>query len=385
MPHRLLTAPLLHDGHRFLPEGSALELSASGAVVAIHPTAPEVAEHFEGILCPGFVNAHCHLELSHMRGVIPQHTGLVPFLQSVVRHRNDFSEEEKASARHLAYEQLLHNGVVAVGDIANTADTLDLRRKGDLHVHSFIECIGFSEHNAAARFAASESLWALFAAQKTDASRLSQSIVPHAPYSVSRALFGLINQAQPGAVLSIHNQECAAEDAYYREKTGAFCELMQGFGIDDASFQASGKSSLQTYLPWLDAHPLILVHNTFTAEEDLLFAQQRRQPCYWCLCPKANLYIEGQLPNLPMLAACTDALCIGTDSLASNTELSVFAELKVLQEAFPETGWERLLRWACEGGAKALGLEKKLGAFRPGMQPGVVQIAPDFSGVLRVD
>jgi cytosine/adenosine deaminase-related metal-dependent hydrolase len=385
MGNRFLTATRIHDGYQFLPEGSALEITPDGRMVAIHIAPQENTEQLEGILCPGFVNAHCHLELSHMRDVIPRGTGLIPFLQAVVRQRTGFMDEQKEAARHEAYNELLQNGVVAMGDVANTTDTLDLRALGQVHIHTFVECIGFTDSGAAARLLYSEEIRAPFAAQSSDGAVLRQSIVPHAPYSVSPALFKLINEVEADSLISIHNQEGKAEDEYYRSKTGDVRNLLDGFGIDDSFFEATGKSSLQSYLPLLDeGHPLLLVHNTCTAAEDIAIASRRVKQPFWCLCPNANLYIEGRLPDVTMIAKHTDNICIGTDSLASNTQLSIMGELQVLNEAFPELGWERLLRWATSGGAKALQMDDIVGSFTEGTKPGVLQLSLESGNVSRI-
>ena len=371
----IFTADRIHNGHHFLADGTAIEVAEDGAIIAVHEAFDGPSTHLEGILCPGLINAHCHLELSHLKDVVPQQTGLIPFLQSVMKTRFTFNEEQKKAARHEAFNELRANGVVAVGDIANTTDTLDLRALGRLHFHTFSECIGFTETAAEARLGAAREVYEAFAAQHGDAVVLQQSIAPHAPYSVSEKLFRLIDGALPGSVISIHNEESAEENAYYQNKSGAVIELLHGLGIDDSFFRPSGKTSLQTYLPWLgESHPLVLVHNTFSSREDVAFAESRSGAAFWCLCPAANLYIEGRLPEVDMLASLTDNICIGTDSLASNTRLDVLAELRMLHDGFPAIGWETLLRWATLNGAKALRLDAVLGSFEAGKRPGLVQI-----------
>lgn len=376
MSTRLLSATRIHDGKQFLPQGTTLEVAEDGSIIALHSQATERTEQLDGILVPGFVNAHCHLELSHMKDMIPQGTGLVPFLQHVTKERHDHSDEQKKADRYEAYNELLRNGVVAVGDICNTTDTLELRKLGQLHMHTFVECLGFTEAFAAGRLAYSQETMEAFRQHKVDGVVLRESIVPHAPYSVSPTLFRLINEAAPGSLLSIHNQESKAENEYYQQKTGGVCDLLHGLGINSDFFEPSGKTSLQTYLPWLDEeHPLMLVHNTFSSAADVAVANSRRDQPYWCLCPGANLYIEGRLPNVPLLAAATDRICIGTDSLASNTQLSILAELQHMHNAFPELGWEQLLRWATGNGASALLMDDVVGSFQEGLRPGVVLLS----------
>src|SRR5688572_8446401 len=138
----LLTADKIHDGHRWLPEGTVIETGEDGTIIALHEnyTGSDTL-HYDGVLVPGFVNVHCHLELSHMKG-------LIPFLQGVMAHRGAFTDEQRKAARHEAYHELLKNGIVAVGDIVNTTDTLELRLLDKMHLHSFAEAIGFTEAHA---------------------------------------------------------------------------------------------------------------------------------------------------------------------------------------------------------------------------------------------
>lgn len=384
----LLTAPLIHNGYQFLPEGSVVEVNETGVVVAIHDGLEnkEVIS-YEGILCPGFVNVHCHLELSHMKGMIPEHTGLIPFLQKVPSYRETFSEEQKKIARDQAYAELIRNGIVAVGDITNTTDTMDLRQVGQLHVHSFIETIGFTDAFAQQRFDAALAVYEGFAAQHSDTVLLQQSIVPHAPYSVSRKVFELINEHQPRSIISIHNQESLAENEFYFSKQGPVNDLLGGFGIDTAFFQPFATTSLQTYTNWLSgSHPCIFIHNTYTQKEDIAFAVNRFEKTFWCLCPNANLYIENELPDVKVFLDRGVTVCIGTDSLASNHELSILSELLTLKKHFDFLEWDTLLQWATFNGAKALNMEKRIGSIEVGKVPGILNLTGlDSSARVEVD
>ncbi|MFT4060855.1 MAG: amidohydrolase family protein [Edaphocola sp.] len=380
MQHSYYSATQIHDGHKWLPEGSIVELDASGTVAAIHGkgTVPdEKARHYEGILCPGFVNAHCHVELSHMPGIIPEATGLVGFLQAVMAQRNNATEEVRKAAIAKALAQMKANGIVAVGDIANGTDTLAYRPLCGLHIHTFVEAMGFADEGVEARFAWPQKVYEAFKNSMVEGGtcRYSQSIVPHAPYSVSERMFGLINRHEETAILSIHNEETAGENEYYRNKTGKMQELYAALKIDPSFFKAGGKTSLQTYLPYLSpAHPLILVHNTFMEQEDLRFLRADKRNVFLCLCPNANWYIERRMPPVMHMLESGLPICLGTDSLASNNELSIWAEVQMLQRHFPQLGLELLLHWATYNGAKALDLEHLVGSLAQGMRPGLVYI-----------
>lgn len=376
-----ITSPQIHNGKQWLTQGSVIEVDeASGTIIAVTDagridTSLPVTT-YEGILCPAFINTHCHLELSHMKGKIAEKTGLIPFLANIMLHRNDFTEEQKTTARKEAYKELIKNGVIAVGDIANSTDSIDVRALGALHMHTFIESTGFLDFNALDRYQFSEILLKQFSAQTSSKVSLNQSITPHAPYSVSQNLFKIIDTAAPASLLSIHNQESEAENNYYKSKTGAVSELLHGFGIDDDYFQPSGRSSLQTYLQWLSpSHPVIFVHNTFTSAEDIGFANAHCKVACWCLCPNANLYIEGRLPDVEMLMQSSSIICIGTDSLASNHELNILSELLTLKQNFSFLTWEKLLTWATYNGALALNMCDNIGSIEPGKKPGIIELA----------
>ena len=372
----LLTAARIHNGHGWLPQGTVIEVADDGSIIALHDNAKQdEAIFYEGVLCPGFVNVHCHMELAHMKGVIAENTGLIPFLQQVMLHRNDFSDDEKRQARHVAFYEMLDNGIVATGDIANGTDTLDLRALDEMHIHTFIESTGFTEIHAQHRIDMSAEIYNAFAVQGAKTKILAQSIVPHAPYSVSSTLFKLIDAHDENALISIHNEESYEEIKYYIDKSGAVNDLLSGFNINTDFFTPSGKSSLQTYLEWFTpSHPFIFIHNTYTKKDDVHFAQNKMKQTYWCLCPNANIYIENRLPDIDMLVKEAGTICIGTDSLASNHQVCVLSELCTIKEDYPHIDWELLLRWGTSNGASALQMQNNIGTIEEGKQPGILQI-----------
>ena len=204
---------------------------------------------------------------------------------------------------------------------------------------------------------------------------MKQVITPHAPYSVSQALFELINEHREDALISIHNQESIEENCLYKNKTGNILELYKAMGIDYTNFRPSGKSSITTYTQWLaPTHPIIFVHNTYTKPQEIAFAMANFDEVYWCFCPNANLYIENTLPNINLFIAQQANICIGTDSLASNDNLCILSELITIKANLEDISWETLLGWATYNGAKALQMEPLICSISIGKQPGIVQI-----------
>ncbi|MFN0082598.1 MAG: amidohydrolase family protein [Ferruginibacter sp.] len=374
MIYRKLKGTNIFDGFTLVGKTKVLIVANDGTVKAVidEEEAGEDIEYFDGILCPGFINAHCHIELSHLKGMIAPNAGLVNFVQAVMLQRQA-TDEQKATAIYAAEQELYNSGTVAVGDICNTVDSLLLKKDSKLYWHNFIEVSGFVDASAKKRFDAACYIARAFLIQDKG----SAVIVPHASYSVSQTLFGLINEATQNKTISIHNQECAAEDDLYINKTGDFLQLYKNFGIDIHSFQPTGKSSLQSWLPYFTRQQkIIAVHNTFTKKDDLLFVEKmgRSADIFYCICANANFYIENTLPDVEMLVHQNCNIVVGTDSYASNKQLNIFEEIKTIRKNFPGISLETILGWATINGARVLGIQNNFGSFEEGKKPGVVLI-----------
>jgi aminodeoxyfutalosine deaminase len=381
MAIRKFSAERIFDGHRFVKD-QVLVIQESGAIEGLIPAeeAGEGVQVVEGLLLPGFINCHCHLELSHMRGAIPEGTGLVDFVFKVVSGRH-YAEEIILQAIDEAEEEMVRNGIVAVGDICNNTLTIPQKKKNQLSYYNFIEASGWIPGVAEQRFQRSMELWNAFSELS---GRQQQAMVPHAPYSVSENLWQKIVPYFKRRTVSIHNQEAPFEDELFIQGTGDFIRMYELMKMDPSHFQPSGKSSLQTYFDRLDqAANILLVHNTFMKQPDIDFIQRRsgnpRPETFLCLCVNANRYIENALPPVDLFRKHACQLVLGTDSLASNRNLSIASEIHTVQEAFPDIPLEELLTWATRNGAKALHMDDRLGSFERGKVPGVLEWGADGS------
>ena len=387
MGHHLFTGYcMLGDDHVLITDETGIIIDLVGATEA-----GEDIEECNGILCPGFVNAHCHLELSHLKGLVSEKTGLVDFILSVVNERH-FEERVILQAIEKAEDEMIMNGIVAVGDICNNILTIGQKKKDRLRYHNFIEVSGFPPSVASARFARAKVILENFNStfpERNGSGNLKPprptgssgraTLSPHAPYSVSPELFQQINDHTPEQLITIHNQETIGENKLFEKGEGEFIQLYEKMNIDISFFQPSRKSSLLTWLPnFNNNQSIILVHNVTTSVADLEFLKLRTTnyelQTFLCLCPNANLYITGTLPDLDQFIKHQSVIVLGTDSLASNYQLSILEEIKTIQRYFPYIELPVLLQWATINGARALQMENELGSFEKGKKPGVVLI-----------
>ena len=375
MNYRKFQADKIFTGFEFLDPGHVLIMDEDGKVMEIlaEMDAGEGIERYRGILCPGFINAHCHLELSHLKNTIPPHTGLIPFLLDVVSKR-DHDQSLILDCIENAEKEMELEGIVAVGDICNTSITLQSKCNSKIKWNNFIEVLGMKDEKAEANLLHYEGILDAFNGAATN---MKSSLVPHAPYSISNKTFEGINNRTGHSIVSMHSQENPAEDELYAKGTGDFIILFNKLGLAESPFPVSGKSSLQSCLPYFNKQQrIILVHNTFTAAEDIVFALDHAKEylsgIHFCICANANRYIENQMPPIDLLMKHKAEIVLGTDSYSSNWQLSIAAEIRTIRKELPEMPLQRILQWATINGARALERDDALGSFEPGKKPGIV-------------
>jgi len=203
---------------------------------------------------------------------------------------------------------------------------------------------------------------------------LLSSLASLGPYSNSLELIKKISNDcfELNKPTSIHNQESKAENDFFSTKTGDYLRLYETINIPINYFKATGKSSLQTIISSFNKEVnTLLVHNTFTSKEDIEIVQKTHPQLYWCLCPNANLYIENTLPNIVLLNANNCILTLGTDSLASNSQLSIIDEINTILRHHPAISLDTLLQAATYNGAQFLGIENQFGLIEKNRNSGI--------------
>lgn len=351
-----------------------VETDNSGTITNIIDTGgklPEIAglEYYNGVIVPGFVNTHCHLELSHLKNKFEQKTGMHGFIKQIVEKKNSTDTETIKAAIAQGDKNMQHEGIVAVGDISNTNISFEHKINSKIDYHTFIEITGPSASTAERNFKRAKAL----SMEATDLG-LRNSIVPHAPYTMAEKLLKMVvNYAvENNLLLSFHNQESKSENEFFVSKSGEIFQLFTKLGIPIVENAGNGKNSLQSLMHLFpQKNKILLIHNTASNEEDIDFAQNYFDNLYLTLCPNSNLCIENTLPDVDLFYRKNLKVTIGTDSLASNTKLSVLNEMKTLQLNVKNIDFAYLLKCATINGAEALNLNDKLGSLEKGKKAGI--------------
>ncbi len=355
-----------------------IETTDDGEVIRIIDLGNEFAEihstqFFNGVIVPGFVNAHSHLELSYLKGLELEKQGIVGFIDAVTKHRFDFTEKEILDSIEAAIQQALNTGTIAIADICNTTNTLTVKQNTKLIFYNFIENFGISPIKASVLFNDYLAVKNVF----SNAFPNNVSLTPHSPYSISKKLWMLIAdylRNNSNRTASIHYGESHAEYEFLRYGTGPLRERYQNAGIPFDEFRNLSPSDVVIeHIP--DDYSLLLIHCTFATAQEISLLNKHYRQLTVVTCPESNLRIENKLPNLLEFAKIGINLAIGTDSLASATSLNMLSQINIILDHFQLLNFDEVLKWGTLNGAKALNLSHTIGSIEPGKKPGLVLIS----------
>ena len=362
------------DGGQPIKNGYLL-LNDSNEIVEIGALDGECAdtEFYNGILCPGFTNAHCHVELSHLVGAFTQASGMSGFINQINALRNTVDKEGRIKALEAQMDKMYREGVSAMADISNCDESFACKSKSPMYTRTFLELFGSEPCDAEGVLEGGKDLAKVAAEYGIDG-----AITPHSCYTMSPQLLAMAAQeGLKSGYLSYHSQESDEEEELIVSGTGALADNYKGRGLSTPP--VTGKPALLYFIDRLLSFSkspvegnILLVHNVAINQESIDYAKEHLANPYFAICPLSNIFIHRALPPLDLMRENGLKICLGTDSLSSNTVLSMVKEIVCLHENFPHIPLEEILGWACTNGARMLGKEDVLGSFEPGKKPGVV-------------
>ncbi len=309
-------------------------------VRSAHTTGADAVE-LPGLLLPGFVNAHCHLELSDLRGKIPGGRGLSTWAQALIARRRQPDDE----AMRAAIDEARESGTAAIIDTTNSGATMPLLVDGGVHGLAEIELIGIEPERCEAALA--------HAARLQLAPGLPTRVTCHAVVSCSEELLAtvLAPPVEPAPAATFHIDEDPAELDLLQAQEGPWADFLDRLGRDWRGRMGRAETPVRLLerLGVLGPH-LALVHCVHTVGDDL--DRIAAAGAAVVLCPRSNLHIGGALPDVPGMVRRGIPLAIGTDSLASAPDLYLLAEARALAQAFPDVPPDVFVTALTLGGAR---------------------------------
>ena len=333
-------------------------------------------EVMSGAIVPGFVNAHCHVELSHLHKKFRKGTGMAGFIDQINELRDWAGREVKQQLVQEWMDKMWNDGVSAMADISNDDSSFDVKKSHKMYTRTFLEVFGSEPQMCEGVMADVTALQAV-----ADEAGIDAAPTPHSCYTMSPQL--LSESAAAGlkrGYISYHSQESQEEEDLLLTGTGAMYENRVRNGMSTPP--VTGESSLKYFIQRLaqvheepyDEH-ILLVHNVCLSQDDVDAAKKVMNNVWWAICPLSNIFIHNALPPIPLMRKNGLAIALGTDSLSSNDDLDMVAEMICLHANFPEVPMNEILTWASLNGARFLSKEAELGSLEKGKKPGIVRIS----------
>ncbi len=347
---------------------------ADGTVVGVGACGPD-EEVEAGAIVPGFVNAHCHIELSHLHKKFRKGTGMAGFIDQINELRDWAGREKKMELTREWMDRMWADGVSAMADISNDDSSFGVKKDHPMYTRTFLEVFGSEPEMCEGVMKEVTEL-----NKVSDSYSIDAAPTPHSCYTMSPQL--LTASAAAGlesGFLSYHSQESQEEEDLLRSGSGAMYENRKRSGMSTPP--VTGESSLKYFIDRLaDAKPapydenILLVHNVCLQQDDIDAVKKVMNHPYFAICPLSNIFIHNALPPIELMRGNGLDIALGTDSLSSNDDLDMVKEMACLHGNFPQVPMEEILKWASLNGARFLKKDSQLGSLTPGKKPGIVLI-----------
>lgn len=344
-----------------------VSVNSDGTIESVEKSVSDIdsrsdVEFYNGVLIPGMVNCHSHLEYSYVKGMILPGAGLGVFIQSIIGIKTSGKTSEKDMVDTADYWDavMAGEGVVAVGDHNNNDYVYGVKRKSKIEYINFIELFDVDGQTADQTFEDG-----LKRVEESRSYGFKSSVIPHANYTMSQDLIDLTggvkiseNGHKADGILSVHFKESIALGG-----SGELNAIYEGLSYDrDRS---------------------LLIHSIYATGDDIRFMKSKlKDKITVVMCPMSNIYIENRVADFDMLTKEGIMVALGTDSLSSNTKLSMVAEMECMQSQFPGLSLAEVVKLATENGAITLGIDSWAGTIEVGKRPGLVLLSGiDFDGM----
>ncbi|MCD6385124.1 amidohydrolase family protein [Candidatus Sumerlaeota bacterium] len=355
-------------------DNAGVVVSPEGKIIAIEKIdhirreySGRIVEFECGTIIPGLLNAHTHLELSHLKGKVQASSSFANWLQEIALHRIMFDREQAIASARESIKAMIAQGVTTIADVVSENITpLLLAEYKHLRKFYFFEIAGWTEEQATNMMnRLTERIRGL---EQYNDTMTFYGISPHAPYSVSESLLrnAVAFSNREHCLIMIHLAESPEEDELIRSGQGKLYELFDSFGVLPEDWKPPGCSPTQfLYDLGMLSNDTLVVHFNYPSDEDIQLV--KNSGCSVVYCPGSHRFFKHTRHPLPTLLKEGINVCIGTDSLASNEELDMFREMRIVAEEFSELSAPQILSLATTNPARALKLQNETGKIKKGL------------------
>ena len=347
-------------------ENGVVEI-ADGQILAVHKLgtpSSDLTDLGEVTLIPGLVNAHTHLEFSNLRQPLGNRgMNFVDWIALVIGSRKNADPNDKVKAIKAGLAESATHGVVAIGEIA-TEPLFENSYQSDLHVTTFFERLGIRREQSNSAVDTCEQFLAC-----NESHSFEKAISPHAPYSVHPVLLDRLVElsCEHKLPIAMHLAETKDEILMLDKQQGKFVGLLESLGLWSDDIYPLGTQIMDLLKKLARCPNSLIIHGNYLTDADISFIASKRDSMSVVYCPRTHDYFEHAPYPLEKFLAAGINVAIGTDSRASNPDLNLFDELKLIKRKFPQLDTNSILKMGTASGAQALRIEKQFGMIRAGL------------------
>ncbi|GJQ60033.1 MAG: metal-dependent hydrolase [Candidatus Scalindua sp.] len=329
-------------------------------------------------IVPGLINAHTHLELTHLDGRIDFTGSFADWISKIIQAKKAWTVQDSTLSVRAGIKKCIEAGTTTIADVTRNGFSLSELQKCTLRKFVFCEVINFDPSQAEETVIDFKSR-----IKGTNEDHLLEvGIFPHSPYTVSKELYTQCGKISDDLkiLFSTHICETDEEIEFLMKGTGNLADLLRNLNMLKGWIAPGLKPIAYLNNLGLLKDNLLLVHCNYVSQEEFMMVEKSKG--HVVFCPKSHRYFHHK--NYPFQEFVTHNInmALGTDSLASNDSLSILDEMKYLYDEENALEPEDIFSMGTVGGATALGLEERIGKLEPGFDADitVIQLPEDVNG-----
>ena len=350
------------SGDRIIDVGEFSEISARHA-------GQEVVDLGERVLLPGLINAHCHLDYTCLRGKIPPQKSFTDWIRAINAEKTKLAAEDYLASIAEGFAEAKRFGTTTVANLTAFPELIS-------QIHSPIRTWWFAELIDVRSRQRAEELVELTIESLRSAE--NWGLAPHALFTASEDLYRRCEKVarRKNGLLTTHLAESREEMSMFRDGSGPLYDFMKSIGRDMAD--CSGMTPLAAFVGATRSRDLptewVIAHMNELIESDFELLEGSAKKFHVVHSPRSHSYFAHSPFSFKRLQALGFNICLGTDSLASNQSLSLFAEMRAFQRSEPAISPNKILEMVTMNPALALHQQNALGRIRRGFQADLISI-----------
>jgi cytosine/adenosine deaminase-related metal-dependent hydrolase len=362
------------------PAGSIVDVGKFPEVSGRY-SGQEIIDLGEQVLLPGLINAHCHLDYTCLRGKIPRQKSFTDWIRAINAEKSKLAPEDYVASINEGFKDAKGFGTTSIANLTAFPELIRQLPDPPIHTWWFAELIDVRSPDRASKLVDS--------AIELLKSEQNYGLAPHAPFTASKNLYQRCEETDKDVLLTTHLAESREEMQMFRDASGPLYEFMKSIGrpMDDCGKEtpleqfvgapyASPARTGRALARWLVAHL-----NELT-ESDFELLEKMKTKFHVVHSPRSHEYFGHSRFPFKRLHALGFSVCLGTDSLASNESLSLFAEMRAFQRNEPAVSPKKIFEMVTVNPALALRQQNTLGRIRPGFRADLIAVPCSEGGDL---